>query len=162
MKSTELTAVLEEMHAKREAGFNCAEGVFWGVCRLLALDAPVACMTGFGGGVAGSGSVCGALCGAIAAAGVYVGRTEAEDGERKEKCMTLSKAITQNFSAKMKRQLCREILGYLPGNRPPEAPPLSGFNPKCVQAVEVAVEAAVKVITEDKSQPLNQSALRPL
>ncbi len=70
MKSNELSAVLKEMHAKREAGFNCAEGVFWAVCRLVGLDTPRGLHDRFrGGGVAGSGSVCGALCGAIAAAG---------------------------------------------------------------------------------------------
>ncbi len=155
MKSNELSAVLKEMHAKREAGFNCAEGVFWAVCRLVGLDTPVACMTGFGGGVAGSGSVCGALCGAIAAAGVYVGRTEAEDLKAKAKCTALSKDIARNFSARMETQLCREILGYLPGHRPPEAPSYEGINPKCAEAVTVAVEEAIRVIETNSNAALN-------
>ena len=38
----------------------------------------------------GSGAVCGALSGAIAALGVYVGRTEPDDIEGKNKCIALS------------------------------------------------------------------------
>lgn len=141
-----LTVILEEVHVKREEGFNCAEGVFWGVAQYLDLAAPVSCVTGFGGGVAGSGSVCGALCGAIAIAGVYVGRNAAKDSGAKTRCNELSRAIAQGFIDEMDTQLCREILGFLPGTNKNKT---KGINPKCQKAVKVAVEVAVKEITAD-------------
>jgi hypothetical protein len=50
MEYGELMRIMEEVHARRLSGFNCAEGVFWGVTRSIGLDVPVSCMTGFGGG----------------------------------------------------------------------------------------------------------------
>lgn len=148
MAVAKLAAVLEEVHRQREAGFNCAEGVFWGISQSLDWQTPVSCVTGFGGGVAGSGSVCGALCGAIAALGVYVGRTKTEEKEAKAQCTRLSKAVAQGFREEMGTQLCREILGYLPGKKPPGLP--EGINPKCRQAVTIAIELALAEIAKDQ------------
>ncbi|HHY10438.1 MAG TPA: C_GCAxxG_C_C family protein [Firmicutes bacterium] len=143
-----LEDIQKQVHAKREAGFNCAEGVFWGAAKYLGLEVPVSCVTGFGGGVAGSGSVCGALCGAIAAAGIYVGRATVEDKAGKAKCSELSRAIAEGFEAEMGTRLCREILGYLPGTQKAKT---RGINPKCQKAVMVAVELAVKEIMGDQA-----------
>ncbi|NLJ81140.1 MAG: C_GCAxxG_C_C family protein [Firmicutes bacterium] len=145
-----LEVVLEEVHQSREKGFNCAEGVFWGVSQYLGLSVPVSCMAGFGGGVAGSGSVCGALSGALAAVGVYVGRTDPEDREAKVRATALSKAVAAAFISKMGTQLCREILGYLPGNKPAHRP--DGINPKCRKAVTLAVKLAVEAVEKDQQK----------
>lgn len=141
-------AMIEEVHAKREAGFNCAEGVFWGVTRSLGLATPVSCVTGFGGGIAGSGSVCGALLGAIAALGVYVGRTEPGDSQGKTKSIELSKAVQLGFTEAMESPICQEILGHLPGTKPTQ--PYQGINPKCQQAVRVAMELTLRAIERDQ------------
>ncbi len=162
MDYAEFARVMEEVHARRVAGFNCAEGVFWGVSRSIGLDVPVSCVTGFGGGVAGSGSVCGALCGAIAAAGVYSGRTEPEDNQAKARCDALSRAIARGFIDEMGSQLCKEILGYMPGSRPKQQSQAGGINPKCKQAVTVATELALKEIKQDQcksARPDNQARL---
>lgn len=97
MNHDELQTLLKAVGVMREAGFNCAEGVLWGVGQALGLDVAVSCVTGFGGGMGGTGSVCGALTGAIAALGVYVGRTEPDDIEGKNKCIALSKDVINGF-----------------------------------------------------------------
>ena len=162
MNYAEFARVIEEVHARRLAGFNCAEGVFWGVSRSLGLETPLSCVTGFGGGVAGSGSVCGALCGAIAAAGVYSGRVEPEDEKTKDKCTALCRKIARGFVDEMGTQLCKEILGYMPGTKVPRPGEQKVINPKCEQAVTLAIELAVKEIKQDQCKyacPSNQAPL---
>lgn len=162
MEYGELMRIMEEVHARRLSGFNCAEGVFWGVTRSIGLDVPVSCMTGFGGGIGRSGSVCGALCGAIAAAGVYIGKTEPEDSEAKARCDTISNSIVRGFMDEMGTEVCREILGYMPESRPQHAGGERQIHPKCKQAVTVAVELALRQIKADqcrstKTSPEDQS-----
>lgn len=153
MDYEELSEIMKQVHSRRLAGFNCAEGVFWGVSQIVNLETPVSCVTGFGGGVAGSGSVCGALCGAIAAAGVYSGRTDPQDKESQLKCDSLSRAISREFINEMGgTQLCREILGFIPGTKPkPQAKP-GTINPKCEQAVRAAIEVTVKAIKKEQCE----------
>lgn len=144
MDNKKLEVLQEAVHAKREAGFNCAEGVFWGIAQSLELDVPISCVTGFGGGIGGTGSVCGALTGAIAALGIYVGRQEADDTEAKNKCIELSKNVVEGFEKAMGTQICHEILGHMPGSVP--RLPGEGINPACIKAVKVAIELALKEI----------------
>lgn len=153
MDYEKLSEIMKQVHARRLAGFNCAEGVFWGVSQILNLNTPVSCVTGFGGGVAGSGSVCGALCGAIAAAGVYSGRIDPEDKEAKLKCDSLCRKISREFVNEMGgTQLCREILGHMPGSKLKQPAEPGTINPKCEQAVRVAIEITVKAIKKDQCQ----------
>lgn len=149
MNDNKLETIFKKVHRSREAGFNCAEAVFWGVSQCLDLAVPVSCMTGFGGGVASSGSVCGALCGALAAVGVYVGRTEPKQLEAKLRCTALSEAVAKKFENELGTQLCREILGYLPKNKPYNAP--AGINPSCQKAVAVAVKITVQLIGQEQN-----------
>lgn len=139
--------VLKEVHAKREAGFNCAEGVFWGITRSLKLDVPVSCVTGFGGGIGGTGSVCGALTGAIAAIGVHFGRTEPEDLEAKLRCNNLCADLFREFKKAMETEMCAEILGHLPGQGPVSS---GGINPKCQKAVTVAYTLALEALAKEQ------------
>lgn len=147
MNHRQLNELIDAVNAKREEGYNCAEGVLWGVSQALKLDIPVSSVTGFGGGVAGTGSVCGALSGAIVAVSTYVDRTEPDDVEGKDKAMALSRKINDDFVEQMGTQLCYEILGAMPGSQPPK--PGEGINPKCVKAVEEAVKIALEVVWED-------------
>jgi C_GCAxxG_C_C family probable redox protein len=157
MEYGELVRIMEEVHNKRLSGFNCAEGVLLGVTRSIGLDVPVSCITGFGGGIGGSGSVCGALCGAIAAAGIYAGRTEPEDNEAKARCDAISRAIVRGFVNEMGSQLCKEILGYIPWNRPRSPGQPRQINPKCKQAVTVALELAIREIKEAQCRDARKS-----
>ncbi len=148
MITTKTEDIVEQVHRKREAGFNCAEGVFWGITRKYGLDWPISCVTGFGGGMGGTGSVCGALTGAIGAIGMYFGRTEPDDNDQKIQCNSLCAKIFKDFQEAMESELCREILGYLPG----KGPAITGINPKCQQAVVVALQLALDALeTVDKS-----------
>lgn len=168
MNYPELARIMKEAHDRRLEGFNCAEGVFWGVSRGLALELPVSCVTGFGGGVVGSGSVCGALCGAIAAAGVYAGRVEPTDVQSKIRCDEICRAISSGFIDEMGTQLCREILGYMPGSQPKQSDGNQKkriINPKCEKAVTLAIELALRQIKLDQckhASPSNQSPLLPI
>lgn len=146
MDVIETPEFLEEVHAKREAGFNCAEGVFWGVTQSVDMDLPVSCVTGFGGGIGDTGSVCGALTGAIAAVGAYFGRIEPGENEKKRECNSICATIVDGFQQEMGTELCREILGHLPGERP--ATGKVGINPKCKQAVTVAFRLALEQIEQ--------------
>lgn len=141
-----MSMLLKAIHAKREAGFNCAEGVFWGVTRSLDLEVPVSCVTGFGGGIGGTGSVCGALLGAIAAVGVYFGRTEPGDLKAKQECNALCAELTRDFADAIGTEICEEILGHLPGKDP--ASKVVGINPKCQKAVTIAFTLALEKIGE--------------
>jgi C_GCAxxG_C_C family probable redox protein len=165
MEYFEFARIMEEVHSKRVIGFNCAEGVFWGIIETLGLNVPVSCVTGFGGGVAGSGSVCGALCGAIAAVGIYVGRIKPEDNKAKTRCDAMCRSIAKGFINEMGTQVCREILGYMPGTRSKQLSQESDkkyIDPKCKRAVSISIELAIKEIKQDhckRAQPINQAPL---
>ncbi|HHX10090.1 MAG TPA: C_GCAxxG_C_C family protein [Firmicutes bacterium] len=158
MDYEDLVRIMEQVHAKRLSGFNCAEGVFWGVTRSIDLEVPVSCVTGFGGGIGRSGSVCGALCGAIAAAGVYSGRTAPEDKQAKARCDAISRAIVRGFVDEMGTEMCREILGYMPDIGPQHHGPRREINPKCKQAVTVALELALREIKADQCRDAKASS----
>lgn len=147
MNHMQLNELIDAVNAKREKGYNYAEGVLWGVANALDLDIPISSVTGFGGGVAGTGSVCGALCGAIVAVSTYVSRIEPDDIEGKDKAMVLSRKVNDGFVEQMGTQLCCEILGAMPGDQPKK--PGEGIYPKCVKAVEEAVKIAVSVVLQD-------------
>lgn len=138
MKSAE--QIFKEIQIKREAGYNCAEGIFWGLMQVLEKNVAVSVVTGFGGGMGGTGSVCGALTGAIAAVGVAFGRVEPEELELKTNCNALCATIIADFEQEMGSQICQEILGHLPG----AGPATTGIHPKCQQAVEVALRVTLK------------------
>lgn len=144
--------IMEQVNVRHSQGFNCAESVFEGVCRLLELEAPVSCVTGFGGGVARTGSVCGALLGAIAAVGIYVGRTEPGDDEAKMKCYSLGQKVVQGFMDEMGTTICREITGVAMGTEDESWQQARARlkAAKCKQAIAVAVEAAVKTVKKDE------------
>ncbi|MGI6621380.1 MAG: C-GCAxxG-C-C family protein [Bacillota bacterium] len=148
---------MEEVRTKRLSGFNCAEAVFWGVTRSVGLDVTVSCAADFGGGIGGSGSVCGALCGAVAAAGVYTGRTQPEDEEAKTRCSAISREIVRGFVNGMGSQLCQDILGYAPWTRPRREGQPTEINPKCKQAVALALELAIKEIKKDQCRVSRKS-----
>jgi C_GCAxxG_C_C family probable redox protein len=156
VENAKLREIMEQVHARHSEGFNCAESVFFGVCQILGIEVPVSCVTGFGGGVARTGSVCGALLGAIAAVGVYVGRTDPADEKAKVKCYSLGQEVVQGFMDEMDTTICKEIIGFTlgaeGGTRQYAQARLK--ETKCKQAITVAIEAAVKAIKKDECQKL--------
>lgn len=60
--------------------------------------------------------------------------------------MNISRKINDGFVEQMGTQLCKEILGHMPGTQLKGS--IKGINPKCVQAVAVAIEQALSVIEE--------------
>ena len=149
-----ITQFLDEVSVKHSEGYNCAESAFYGVCRYLGLEMPVSCMTGFGGGVARTGSVCGALSGAISGLGMYIGRTQPEEEESKARCNALGQEIVKDFTDKMGALTCRDILGFTLGSEDgPERYAKSNLKKtRCNMAIRVAVESAIRTIESDRQK----------
>jgi len=147
-----IDVILNEVSTKHAEGFNCAESAFYGVCRYLGVDMAVSCMTGFGGGIARTGSVCGALTGAISGLGIYVGRTQPEDEDSKVKCNALGRKVVEEFTNEIGALTCNDILGFTLGSEGgPERYAKDNLKKtRCNAAVRVAVESAIRAIESDR------------
>jgi len=154
LSTDRVSEIVCEVNRKRADGFNCAESTFYGVCRYLGVDMPVSCMTGFGGGLVGIGSVCGALSGAICGLGIYIGRTEPGDEESKARCKDLGQQIVQEFTSEMGALTCHDILGFALDSEggPEEDVKDNRKKTRCSAAVRIALESAIRTIESDKQE----------
>ena len=94
------------------SGFNCSESV------LLALNREfnkptehiIPCIaTGFGGGIARTGSTCGALTGAIMIIGLIIGPRKAGELEKKEEVYEMALKMIENFEKEFGSSLCKNL-----------------------------------------------------
>ena len=74
-------------------------------------QAAVRLMSGFGGGIGGTGSVCGAIIGAVAALSMRYGRGAAQEREDR-RLFPLSAEVYRRFGTEIETShLCRDITG---------------------------------------------------
>jgi C_GCAxxG_C_C family probable redox protein len=66
--------------------------------------------SGFGGGIARTGSVCGALTGAIMAIGLKYGRSNANDKEAYELCLKKSSKCCKKFEKEFGSIFCFDLI----------------------------------------------------
>ena len=94
-------------------GFSCSQsllstyGIQFGLTREMALKVAGA----FGGGMGRMGETCGAVTGAFMVIGLKYGKTKTEDEQTKEKAYSLVKEFVDEFKARNKSIVCRELLG---------------------------------------------------
>lgn len=102
----------EQAIVRFEAGYNCAQSVFYAFCEDLGLDADTALKIagGFGAGMGRNGEVCGAVTGGILAIGAKYGRGENGDPSAREVTYAKTKELMDQFKAIHGTCLCRELL----------------------------------------------------
>ena len=96
-----------------ERGYNCAEAV------VRALTAPARGVspelqrvaTGFGAGIARRGFTCGCITAFTIAAGLRLGRTEADDDQGKERTYRVIDEMMDRFAAEFGSIECRALTG---------------------------------------------------
>jgi C_GCAxxG_C_C family probable redox protein len=95
-----------------DSGFNCAESVLLALSRDFNEPAEhiIPCIaTGFGGGIARTGSTCGALSGAIMTIGLIIGPRKAEELEKKEEVYDMALKMIENFEKEFGSSLCKNL-----------------------------------------------------
>jgi len=72
-------------------GFHCSEAVLIAMAEYMGINSDLIpkIATGFGGGIAGTGSVCGALIGGVMAIGIKYGRSRVDQIEADQKTKNL-------------------------------------------------------------------------
>ena len=94
-----------------DSGYNCAESVFKALCEAMGKEANSSVVSGFGGGVGRSDSICGALSGAVAALGLWVDRLGEGKGEGKERVYQLVGQMVREFRQEVGDVNCTGITG---------------------------------------------------
>ena len=96
-----------------EAGFSCAEAVAGAFAehRGLGRDAALRAAGAFGAGMSRTGQTCGAVSGALLVLGLVHGRTDAADGEAKERAYALGARFCERFQAANGGLSCPALLG---------------------------------------------------
>ncbi len=94
------------------SGYNCAQAVFAAFCDETGMDRETALRvsSSFGGGMGKLREVCGACTGAFAVAGMLWGYTDPTDQKAKSEHYALISRIAEEFKAKHKTIVCRELL----------------------------------------------------
>lgn len=96
------------------SGFNCAESVLLTLTkefnRPTNLIIP-SIATGFGGGIARTGSICGALSGATMVIGLIVGRNRPDELDKKETVYEMASKMITDFEKEFGTCLCKDLIG---------------------------------------------------
>jgi C_GCAxxG_C_C family probable redox protein len=95
------------------SGFNCSESVLLALSRELnePTEHIIPCIaTGFGGGIARTGSTCGALSGAIMTIGLIVGRNKSNELEKKEIVYEMAFKMITDFEREFGTSLCKNLI----------------------------------------------------
>ena len=99
-------------------GFSCSQSVFSTYAKELGIEKEqalkIACA--FGGGMVGMGDTCGAVTGAMMAIGLKYGKFDAQDNAAKSLTYDEVKLFMDEFKMRNSSIICRELLGYNPGN----------------------------------------------
>lgn len=108
-----MSQLSEKAVAIFNSGMNCSQSVFLTFCEKYGLSreeaAKISC--GFGGGMR-AGEVCGAVSGAVMVIGLKYGNSTPEDTQAKALCYSKTVEFINEFKAKTKTIICRELLGY--------------------------------------------------
>ncbi len=94
------------------SGFNCSESVLVALSREFSKPTEhiIPCIaTGFGGGIARTGSTCGALTGAIMTIGLTIGPRKAGELEKKEEVYKMVLKMIENFEKEFGSSLCKNL-----------------------------------------------------
>ncbi len=120
------------------------------MCQHLGVKNPLVpgIANAFGGGIAGTGSVCGALVGAVMAIGVKYGRQDSSQPDAK--VYALAQDMRRRFESEMVSVNCRELTGFdLSTAEGVKAFYASDVPRKvCSRAVGTAYDEVVKLIGE--------------
>lgn len=135
-----------------ELGYDCGQTVFANFAEDLDLDEESALRiaSAFGGGVAGSGSVCGCVTGALMALGLKYGFSEPNDTVGKNEMNAKGREFMAKFREKCGAVSCRELLG-LDVSVPEEAAEISqkGLIPaRCPSFVTAACEILEEMLED--------------
>ena len=92
-------------------GFHCSEAVLIAMTEYIGINSDLIpkIATGFGGGMAGTGSVCGALIGGVMAIGIKYGRSRIDQIEADQKTKNLVQKFIQEFKKIAGSTLCYDI-----------------------------------------------------
>lgn len=92
-------------------GFHCSEAVLIAMGEYMGVTSELIpkIATGFGGGIAGSGSVCGALIGGVMAIGIKYGRSQVIQIKADQKTKNLTQRFIQQFKEVAGSTLCWDI-----------------------------------------------------
>lgn len=131
--------------------FNCAQSVFAALAEDVGIVRETALKTAacFGGGMR-CGEVCGAVTGALMALGIRFGSVKENDAEGKAAANERAVSFNSRFKQKHNTIICRELLGFNPGN-PEDAQKIRELNlhdKVCKKVIEDAVEIAEEIIAQ--------------
>jgi len=92
-------------------GFHCSEAVLIAMAEYIGVTSELIpkIATGFGGGIASSGSVCGALVGGVMAIGIKYGRSEVTQIKADQKTKNLARRFIRQFEKVAGSTLCYDI-----------------------------------------------------
>jgi len=92
-------------------GFHCSEAVLIAMAEYIGVTSELIpkIATGFGGGIASSGSVCGALVGGVMAIGIKYGRSEVTQIKADQKTKNLVRRFIRQFEKVAGSTLCYDI-----------------------------------------------------
>ena len=137
--------------SKVDAGYSCAQSVFYAFCEDLGVeeDTALKLACGFGGGMGRKGEICGAVSGGILALGARYGRGEKEDRTATEATYARTRELMDEFTRRHGTCLCRQLLNGCDlttkeGRRYFHDNDL--FNKVCIPCIQSAVEIVEKMM----------------
>ena len=144
MNSANIGQIIQNAMELFSSHHNCCESVALAVSEYYGKphDLIQQITTPFGGGIGGTRDACGAFLGGVIAVGAVLGRTSADDLDRKWAVGKLAAEYREKFLEQMKTTNC----GLIRGDRPDE----TLHDTVCGDAVRVAVKAAVEAIEQGK------------
>jgi len=94
------------------SGYNCSESVL--IALTKELSKPInriipSIATGFGGGIARTGSTCGTLTGAIMTIGLIVDRNKPDEQEKRDKVYEMASKMIIDFEKEFGTSLCKNL-----------------------------------------------------
>jgi len=94
------------------SGYNCSESVLLALTREFnkPTDRTISSIaTGFGGGIARTGSTCGTLTGATMAIGLIVGRNKPDEQEKRDTVYEMASKMIMEFEKEFGTSLCKDL-----------------------------------------------------
>lgn len=119
----------EKAKAYFTQGYNCSQSVLMAFSDITGLDEKTSAKlaSGFGGGMGRMREVCGAASGMFMAASIVCGYDDPADVEGKKRTYQMIQTLADNFKARNRSIICRELLGleksegtHIPEQRTPE------------------------------------------
>ena len=95
------------------SGFNCSESVLLTLTKEFKKPTNLiipSIATGFGAGIARTGSTCGALTGATMTIGLIVGRNKPDDEEKRDTVYEMASRMIMEFEKEFGTSLCKDLM----------------------------------------------------